>query len=188
MRRVLIGLALLTAPLAAHTTIPASFAQVVTEATFILRGRVTDVRSARSPERGVETIATVAVDHVLKGGSTNFVAVRVPGGVIGGTRTIMAGAPSLNVNDHAIFFLAQGADNGWRPVGLSMGIHRVHVDRTTGLPVVNPPLVAGHTASIGPVVRGDVRRKPLAVGEFESLVRLVMLTPTRGSAKSGGRQ
>jgi hypothetical protein len=59
---------------------------------------------------------------------------------------------------------------------MSMGIYRVHVDARTGLPVVNPPVVAGETASAGRVVRGDTRRQPFSVGEFESLVRLVMLT------------
>ena len=188
MRVLLCALVLAAVPLSAHTVLPTSFPEVVAQSSMILRGRVTDVRVVKDFDRGVESIATVAVDHVLKGGSSPFVSVHVPGGSIGGTRTIVAGAPTLKTGDHAVFFLKRAADNGWHPTGLSMGIYRVNVDARTGVPTIKPPLVAGETAAEGRVVRGDTRRQPYSVGEFESLVRLVMLTkvpaPSRTSRGS----
>jgi hypothetical protein len=183
---LLCALVLVAVPLSAHTVLPTAFPEVVSQSSLIVRGRVTDVRAVKDPERGVESIATVAVDHVLKGGSSPFVSVHVPGGLIGRTRVIVPGAPTLREGDQAVFFLKQAADNGWHPIGLSMGIYRVHPDARTGLPVINPPVVVGETASAGRVVRGDTRRQPFSVGEFESLVRLVLLTklpaaPTRRS-------
>jgi hypothetical protein len=169
----------------AHIVIPTGFPELVADAAFILRGRVTDVRAASVPGRGIESIATVAVDHVLKGAGTNFVHVHVPGGVVGDTRRVMIGAPRFAPGDQAVFFLKRGADNAWRPVGLAMGVYRVSTDRRTGRTLVAPPLVVGETAAVGRVVRGDPRRQSFPVSEFESLVRLVMLRP---AAPSRGRR
>ena len=182
MMRVLAVLLLLAVPLSAHTLLPTGFREVVSGATFIARGRVTDVRAARFPDRGIETIATIGVDHVIKGVATNFVSVHIPGGVLGNTRVVTVGAPRLQTGDWAVFFLKRGEDNGWIPVGLSMGIYRVHLDPRTRLPFVNPPVLEGATASVGRVVRGDARRTSLPVSEFESMVRLVM-AGDRGGAR-----
>jgi hypothetical protein len=65
-----------------------------------------------------------------------------------------------------------------------MGIYRLQAAPSGGLDVINPPLVLGQTADVGPVVRGDVRRRPMAVPEFESLVRVVMAGPST-AARSG---
>jgi hypothetical protein len=162
-------------PISAHTVIPTEFRQVVADAAFILRGRVTDLRVVTVPRRGTESIVTVAVDSVLKGASTNFVSFHIPGGESGGVRTVVAGAPSFKLGEEAVFFLKRRTDdNGWQPVGLSMGVYRVRTDSRSGLRTINPPAVAGQTTSAGPIVRGDEQRKPMAVSEFESLVRLVM--------------
>lgn len=47
-------------PTAASTKLPADFRVTVTDATVIVRGRVTDVRAVRSPRGEVETVATIA--------------------------------------------------------------------------------------------------------------------------------
>jgi len=98
----------------------------------------------------------------------------VPGGTVGRYRVWMIGAPTLRANDAAVFFLKRDAENAWRPVGLSSGIVRVEREPVTGRLVVHPPILAGQTASIGPVVRGDARRKMLPVADFESMVRVVI--------------
>ena len=86
----------------------------------------------------------------------------------------MTGAPRLELNDIAVFFLKRGADGLWRPVGLAMGIFRVQAERSTGRPVIRPPVLTDRTASAGPVVRGDIRRSPLSLQEFDALVRVAM--------------
>ena len=182
MMRVLAALAVLTAvPLSAHTQVSAAFRDIVSTAGLIARGHVTDVRAITVPNRGIETVATVAVDHVVKGAATAFVSVHIPGGVLGSQRVVVIGAPTFRTGDHAVFFLKRRDDNGWVPVGRSMGIYRVHRDERTRQPMVHPPVVPGITASVGRVVRGDSRRQTMTVTEFESLVRLVAATAPRGA-------
>jgi len=185
---VAVALGLAVVSLGASLVIPTDFREVVTEAGLIVRGRVTDVRAVEQRGVGVDTIATVAVENVIKGQSDAFVSVRVPGGEIGRYRFAMVGAPVFRPGQRAVFFLKRGADNFWRPVGLTMGVYRVQPDPVTGRPVVPPPLVGGRTAPArGPAVRGDQQRRLMPVAEFESLVRLVMLTPA-GQAVPRGRR
>jgi hypothetical protein len=162
------------AVLSANLVIPTAFREVVADASLIVRGTVTDVRSFRAPGRGIESVATLAVQAVLKGEATAFVSVRVPGGTIGTRRFVMVGAPSFQTGEQAVVFLRRDGEGAWRPVGLSMGVIRVRADRASGRLAVAPPVVGGWTAATaGPVVRGDARRQTMAVTEFESLVRLV---------------
>lgn len=170
-----VGLALGAAPLVASETTPLEFRAVVGEAALIVRGHVTDVRAVEVPDRGVETIATLAVDAVLKGETDGFVSFRLPGGQIGRYRTVMAGAPTVVVNETAIVFLKRDPGNAWRPVGLGAGLFAVQADPVSGQPVVNPPILLNRTASVGPIVRGDARRRTLLVQDFESLVRVIVV-------------
>jgi len=163
----------LTVSLAATVVVPAEFREIVGDASLIVRGRVTDVRAVRVPNQGVETVATIAVDATLKGTPDDFVSIRVPGGVVGRYRWVMVGSPSLAAGQHGVFFLKRDSNNAWRPVGLAMGIYAIRAAPISGVPVVEPPLVSGRTAAIGTVVRGDSRRRLMAVSEFESLVRAV---------------
>ncbi|HUF47547.1 MAG TPA: hypothetical protein VMM93_06985 [Vicinamibacterales bacterium] len=159
----------------ANLIIPAEFREVVTGATLIVRGTVTDVRTITTPERRVESVATVAVASVMKGEAAAFVSVLVPGGQVGDRRFVRTGAPTFRPGQEAVLFLRRDAAGQWRPVHLGMGVYRVHRDRQTGRARVEPPVVAGwSTATTGPVVRGDVRRQSVAIPEFESLVRLVV--------------
>jgi hypothetical protein len=162
------------APAAATVVVPIAVPDLVGHAELIIRGRITDLRSAVPPEGGIATIATVNVLTALKGSAGPFVSVRVPGGVIGRDRVVTIGAPTLRVDEEAIFFLDRGPDHLWRPIGLSAGVVPVRADAVSGAPVVMPPILAGRTASVGRVVRGDVRRRPMAVESFESIVRIVM--------------
>jgi hypothetical protein len=181
------GLAALTGrPLVASVLVPTEFREVVADATLIVRGRVTDVRGVVVPGSGIDTIGTVLVDAVVKGTPSEFVAVRIPGGTVGRSRWIVVGAPTVAVGDRAVFFLKRGSDNALRPVGLSMGIYPVRVESPSGRAVVDPPAVIGRTASPGAIVRGDPRRRPMPVQEFESLVRMVMAAKTV-PAKGAGR-
>ena len=194
MTRAVFSLVLLaivmSAPLGASVTVSAEFREIVAEATLIVRGRITDVRAVAVGGRGVESIGTIAVDGVLKGTSSSFVAVRVPGGVLGGRKFTMTGAPTLRIGHEAVFFLKRDQDGAWRPIGLTQGIYRVQSEPITGRPVVRPPLVPGRTAPIiGRAVRGDVRRTLLPVPEFESLVQLAMRMPAPPRAvPRGGRR
>ena len=163
---------------AAASVVPAAFREVVTDASLIVRGRVTGLRVVQPTGAELSTVATVTVDRVLKGAPVTFVSVLVPGGDRGRTRTVMVGAPRLQVGDAAVFFLARGPDGLWRPVGLSTGVYRIRQGRT-GPPIIQAPVLLDQTASAGPVVRGDLQRRSLGVAEFESLVTLVLGPPRR---------
>jgi hypothetical protein len=165
------------ATVAASVSEPLTLRQLAAGATRIVRGSITDVRAFSVPGRGIESVATVAVEHTLKGESEPFLAVHVPGGAIAGRRRVTIGAPSLRVNQQAVFFLKRGADNGWRPVGLSAGVVHVRSEPVTGRRLVAPVLLSGHTASAGPVLRGDDRRRNLSVEEFEALVVIALASP-----------
>lgn len=181
-----IAIALAGAALSATVLVPADFKDIVSESTVIVRGHVTDVRAIPVDPGGIDSIATVAVESTLKGTPSEFVYVRVPGGVLGSTRRVMIGAPVLRTNQQLVLFLKPGPDNMLRPIGLSQGVFPVQPDPSTGQPAIAPPVVAGQTASgRGAVTRGDPRRKTMSVPEFESLVRLVM--SARGAAPRIGR-
>lgn len=163
--------------LLATVTDPLTLRQLAADATLIVRGSVTDVRAFSVPGRGIESVVTVAVERVIKGASEPFIAVRVPGGVVGRYRRITIGAPALRINHQAVFFLKRGADNAWRPVGMSAGVVYVRTEPATGRRLVAPVIVQGYTAPAGTVVRGDDRRRSLSVDEFEALVAVVMADP-----------
>lgn len=178
---VLGAVVLAAASLAAHVSVPAEFKEIVSDSSLIVRGRVTDVRAMRIADGGVESIATFQVASVLKGNAESFVSVRVPGGVIGRYRFTMTGAPRFAVNEQAVVFLKRDAGNNWRLVGLSQGVYRVQPEARTGRPMIEAPVIGGRTAAAtGQIVRGDTRRKPMAVTEFDSLVRLVVAGQGRG--------
>lgn len=178
LRKVLLSAAVLVAagsPLGANLVVPTEFREIVADATLIVRGTVTDVRVVRAAGRGLDSVATVAVDSVLKGEVDRFVSVRVPGGELGDRRFVMVGAPTFKVGQHTVLFLRRDAEGAWRPVGLGMGVYRVQAERGSGRPVVTPPVVGGWTAAVsGPVVRGDTRRVTVPVQDFESVVRLIV--------------
>ncbi len=170
---VLCVLVLSVAHAGGTTLLPADFRLVVAEATVIVRGRVTDVRAVRSVRGDVESVATIAVEAVLKGDAGSFVSMRVPGGTIGRFRTHMPGAPTVAVGDAAVYLLKRAPGGALWPVGLSSGIYRISV--SSGRPMVAPPVVAAvTTAAQGPVVRGDLRRRTLPLADFESIVTLVL--------------
>lgn len=164
----------------ANTFLSAEFREIVAESAVVVRGRVTDVRAARSSAGDVESVVTIAVDAVLKGTADTFVSMRVPGGIIGRYRTVMTGAPVMRVGEQAVFFLKRGPTNALWPVGLSQGIYRLTQASARVAPTVKAPVVAGVTTNAsGPVVRGDARRTPMSVPEFEDLVRLVVAGSAR---------
>ena len=175
-------------PVRANTVIPTEFREIVRDASLIVRGHVTDVRSESVPGTGIESIATLAVENVIKGRASGFVYVRVPGGEVGRSRVVMVGAPTFRSGQRAVFFLRPaGSDSSYRPIGLSLGVFRVQAEPGTGRAVVAPPLVGGITqARSGPAVRGDVRRRLMPVQDFESLVKLVIASSASQAVIRGG--
>jgi hypothetical protein len=178
----------LTAATHATVTVPTDFRQVVQDASAIVQGHVTDVRAlvpVGSPVGAVETVATVAVDATLKGAADAFVSVRIPGGIVGNVKVVVVGAPHLSTGEVAVFFLTKGADNIFRPVGLSLGIYPVAMDPLTRQSAITPPLAVGFTTAAGAVIHGDPARKMMTLSEFSSLVHLIMASQARTLPRGG---
>jgi hypothetical protein len=192
MRRLTIVaslIALVSAGIDAHVVLPAEFRTVVSDSVLIVRGRVTDVRSVAMPGGGIDSIAAVAIEAVLKGQADGFVYVRVPGGTVGHTRSIMIGAPTFRTGQRLELFLRPNAtDATYRPIGLTMGIYPILPEPGGKRVVINPPVVAGRTAAAtGAAVRGDRARTAMTIGEFESLVRLIIAAPGGQAIPRKGR-
>lgn len=166
---ICVAASLAVMPVRATSAIPTDLTDVTAAAAVIARGRVVDTRSFAEIANGpVMTAVTIAVSAVLKGSADRAVTFRVHGGEIGRYRYTVIDAPTFRVGDEAYFFLKRTSAGALWPVGMSAGVYRVNG-------AVRAPLVAGVTATAGATVqRGDVRRKSMAPGEFEGLVRMLV--------------
>ncbi len=182
----IIGVTLLAAALHATVSIPTDLPDVVASATLIVRGRVVDTRAFTEIANGpVVTAVTVSVTETLKGAPDRAVTFRVHGGELGRYRQMVIGAPTFAAGDDAYLFLKRAPDGLLWTVGMGAGVYKI--SSVSGPLVVNPPLVAGVTATAGAqVARGDSRRKPMGIGDFSGVVKLLMAAGTGGSGVIGG--
>jgi hypothetical protein len=160
----------------ATVLIPIEFRELVTISSVIVHGRVTDVRGEWTDgRRGVETLVTVDASEYLKGHLGGTFTIHVPGGQLGRYRTVFVGAPEFRAGDEVVLFLRAS-----RIVGLSQGAFRVVPDFQSGRPTVVSPIVMSLDPG-GPeaVVRGDSRRKPVALDAFRDVVRQVLAGAAR---------
>jgi hypothetical protein len=160
-----------SASIAATVIAPYTLRDLAAEAAVIVRGQVTDLRGVVIRGRGIESIATVAVERTLKGSVDAFVYVQVPGGSVGRYRRVVVGAPRLRQGERAVFFLARGPGGAWRPFGLAAGVVRVLPGAIEGRAVVHPDILIGATPAAGAIVRGDPSRTAVPVADFEAMIQ-----------------
>lgn len=154
----------------ATTTVPADLGELSRDAVAIARGRVADVRSQWTEDRGtVETIVTLEVEDYLKGSLGSMVRFRVPGGELGRYRTIVVGAPDFAVDQRVVVFLGAHGPAVPHIVGFNQGVFRVVRAADDSWVVSPPPALAG--AAAVRVVRGDPSRRPVPLADFEQQVR-----------------
>jgi hypothetical protein len=155
----------------ATTVAPLSFEQLVNASSAVVYGRVTDVRPQWTADRRfIESVISVEVLKGMKGSAGETIAFTVPGGQMGRYLNVIPGAPVFAPGDVAVFFLT--AHGARMPVttGLTQGIYRVQRDAVTGAMLVAPPVLD----AAGPIVRGDVHRKPVSLAAFEGSVRAIV--------------
>jgi hypothetical protein len=174
MMRVIcvLNLMLLAAATSARATtiVPADLGELSRDAVAIARGRVADVRSQWTEDRGtVETIVTLEVEDYLKGSLGSMVRFRVPGGELGRYRTIVVGAPDFAVDQRVVVFLGAHGPAVPHIVGFNQGVFRVVRAADASWVVSPPPALAG--AAAVRVVRGDPSRRPVPLADFEQQVR-----------------
>jgi len=178
--------ALLAATLHATLSIPTDLPDVVASATLIVRGRVVDTRAFTEIANGpVVTAVTVNVTETLKGSADRVATFRVHGGALGRYRQVVIGSPTFAAGDDAFLFLKRAPDGVLWPVGMGAGVYKISA--ASGPLVVNAPVVAGVTATVGAqIARGDTRRKPMGIGDFSGVVKLLMASSTGGGGVVGG--
>ena len=127
-------------PAEATTLQQLSLGEMAEKATSIVRARVT---GSRAVVRGADvyTLYRFEALETLKPGSA-VSEVAVPGGVAGGIRQVVAGAPALRAGQEYVLFLWTGRSGLTQLLGLSQGVFMVE-----------------HTAS------GDLRASRAAAGE-----------------------
>lgn len=171
MRRsvaVVFLICLLVASADATTVVPLSFEQLVNASSTVVYGRVSEVRSQWTADRRfIESVVSIDVIKGIKGGTGETMAFTVPGGQVGRYLNVIPGAPTFSPGDLAVFFLTAHGPRLPVTTGLTQGIYRVQRDANSGAMLVTPPIVD----AAGPIVRGDVKRKPVSLAAFEGSVR-----------------
>ena len=136
MRTVCAILALtgIVSPLPATTLIQLSMTDLIQKSTSIERVQVTSSWTALQGGT-IYTYYQLQVIETLKPGGALITQVAVPGGVAGGVRQSVAGAPSLTTGGQYVIFLWTGRSGLTQVIGLSQGLFSVGQD-ASGNPVL----------------------------------------------------
>jgi hypothetical protein len=147
-----------------------TFEQLVDEATAVVYARVGEVRGRWTANRRyIESVVRLEALRYLKGDLGDNVELRVPGGVAGGLRQVMPGAPVLREGDLVVAFLGSQGPAMPQLVGFTQGLFRVLIDTHTGSAHVTPPPLKASIA--GTILRGAADRRTLTVDAFAAEVR-----------------
>jgi hypothetical protein len=192
---ILLLLALVPA-VCATTVVPPSFAELVSEADAIYRGRVTAVQ-ARRVERPdgegsvIKTFVTIAVERVLKGAEQREVTLEFLGGTVGDESMTVSGMPKFNLGAREIVFVQKNGVQFCPLVALAHGRYRVlrdeatareHIARDNGLPLTNVAEVELPITTLPDPVRAasaaSASARALTPAAFEASIMSEVQRPT----------
>jgi hypothetical protein len=136
----------------ASTMVRLSLSQLTQASSDIVEGHVVSQQAAWTPDHtSVVTVATVAVDQVIKGPARSEVLVTQPGGTVGNFHLQVAGAAQFLDGSRYLLFLEPAAGTDDRiPVGMVQGVCRIYHDDATGSDRVILPAMEIENASRGP--------------------------------------
>jgi hypothetical protein len=156
----------------ATVLVPADLGELSRDARAIVRGRVAQLDTQWTEDRGtIETIVTLEVEGYIKGSLGPTLRFRTPGGDLGRYRSIVVGAPEFAVDEHVVVFLGAYGPTVPHVLGLSQGVFRVVRADRFGAWMVTPPTTLNTSAGAVPLVRGDASRRALPLADFEARVR-----------------
>ncbi|MEP7352074.1 MAG: hypothetical protein ABI824_02470 [Acidobacteriota bacterium] len=138
----------------ATTLVQLSMTQMIQQSTAIVRARVTGSYAADRNGQ-IYTHYQLQILETLKGTATSDVAV--PGGVLHGTRQLVAGAPELSSGQEYVLFLWTSKSGLTQLIGLSQGSFDVVTDATG-----NAQLARGVSATVPGAVVMDAGGQPVA--------------------------
>jgi hypothetical protein len=128
MRSLLITLSLASAlaPVRGTTLERLPLGEMTQKSTAIVRAKVV---GSSGVLRGADVYTVYQIEIVERwksGGTSSPMQVAVPGGVAGGLRQMVAGAPTLHVGEEYVMFLWTGRSGLTQLMGLSQGLFSVH--------------------------------------------------------------
>lgn len=124
---------------------------LITQSTAIVRVKVTGT-TATLRGRDIYTHYQFQVLETLKGAAATSVAV--PGGVTGGLRQMVAGAPTLTIGGQYVIFLWTSRSGLTQVIGLSQGLFSV-MDDSSGNAVLVRPAATGQMVDKAGNLVGD---------------------------------
>lgn len=129
-------LGVLPAPRSHGTTLARlSLDQLARHADAVARVRCTGSES-RWDNGTIWTVTTVRIVETLKGSPPAQIAIRLPGGQVGGIRSAVDGTPKFRPGEEAFLFLERSPAGGFTVAGWVQGTFRVSRDRVTGAETV----------------------------------------------------
>jgi len=128
MRSLLIALSLACAlaPVRGTTLERLPLGEMTRKSTAIVRAKVV---GSSGVLRGADVYTVYQIEVVERwksGGISSPMQVAVPGGVAGGLRQMVAGAPRLHMGEEYVMFLWTGRSGLTQLMGLSQGLFNVH--------------------------------------------------------------
>ena len=119
----------------ATSVVPPSFAELVSEADAIYRGRVLTVEArkvaARDGSTIIKTFVTFAIDRALKGAAQKEVVLEFLGGTVGDESLTVSGMPKFTVGASEILFVQKNGVQFCPLVAVMHGRYRVMKDAAT---------------------------------------------------------
>jgi len=168
----LVAILLAAAPARATVIIPATLAELASEALAIVVGHVVEIETRWAEgRRAIETLVTIEASDYLKGRLGERVVIRVPGGEVGAFRNIVVGAPSFHRGEEVVLFLTAHGPALPMVIGLSQGVFRVVTDASSGRKVVTPPALLAPGDEPQRIERGSRARLPVPMDTFARDVR-----------------
>ena len=157
------------APAGSTVVVPADLRDLVAAAQTVVYGRVLQTRTVAGPDRTF-TVVTLGMTAFLKGAGGRTVEFQLAGGQVGRYRTVVVGAPAVDVGDEIVVFLAEVRGQLPAVVGFSQGFVRV-VRSPAGDPpmVLAPPFSADGSAER--IVRGGSGRRFVELAAFVGDIR-----------------
>jgi len=156
-------------PARATVTTPLDLRDLVSSAETVVYGRVVHTR-ALDTRTGAVTVVTVGMTAYLKGEGGRTIDFQVPGGQVGRYRTVVVGAPVVEVGDEAVVFLTEARAGRPAVVGFSQGFVRVVRASNGAAPMVLAPPYATDDGPVR-VVRGGPARRFVPLAAFAEDVR-----------------
>lgn len=173
MRRLSACAALIGYLAAAHATTlqQLSTDDMIRQSTAIVRVKVTGLSSGLRG-RDIYTNYQFQVLETLKGSTSAQTQVAVPGGVAGGLREMVPGAPALTTGQQYVIFLWTSKSGLTQVIGLSQGLLTVLQDASGNAVLVRPAAPGLMLNSSGNVV--DDKAVSMTLDELRAEVQKVL--------------